>query len=325
MAEQLNLIPEKLVTPKARKVVLTELPEDLTGPEPEQGFIDSIQKYGFLQPIGLLEDGDRYQVAYGRRRIRAARSLGLISIPALIYPLGWTPAHVLTLIENTHRTDNLAAKLEAIDTLRKRATPEEICIAVGVSMPELNKAIKMLNELAPELREAMKEGRIKTTTAQKAAKLPVEQQQELAKQDIIKSKDVVVLQKQQPAEEEPLNLLSSVEVNYGDRIRGKTLNGEILEGIADQVGHKYVRLSTGEDLSMETVEVLKTEGGLAASESVGEPFAEAPSDPTSSKVSKQSWKLQAKPLIEQLLKIVPEGEDIREYLELVVDALKKKA
>jgi ParB-like chromosome segregation protein Spo0J len=88
MAEQLSLIPEKLVTPKARKVILTELPKDLSGPEPEQGFLDSIRRVGFLHPIGLIEDGDRYQVAYGRRRIRAARSLGLISIPALIYPLG---------------------------------------------------------------------------------------------------------------------------------------------------------------------------------------------------------------------------------------------
>jgi hypothetical protein len=191
-------------------------------------------------------------------------------------------------------------------------------------MPELNKAIKMLNELAPELREAMKEGRIKTTTAQKAAKLPVEQQQELAKQDIIKSKDVVVLQKQ-PTEEQPVNLLQPVAIDYGDRIRGKTLKGEMLEGIAEQVGHKYVRLSTGEDLTMETVELLEAEGGLAALESVGEPFAEASSDQTSDKVSKQSWKLQAKPLIEQLLEIVPEGEDIREYLELVANSLKGKS
>ncbi len=190
-------------------------------------------------------------------------------------------------------------------------------------MPELNKAIKMLNELAPELREAMKEGRIKTTTAQKAAKLPVEQQQALAKQDTIKAKDLVVLQRQQ-TEEQPANLLQPVVINYGDRIRGKTLDGEILEGIADQIGHKYVRLSTGEALTTETVELLEAEGGLAELESVGEPFAEA-SSPANSKVSKPSWKLQAKPLIEKLLDIVPEEEDIREYLEVVANSLKGKS
>jgi ParB/RepB/Spo0J family partition protein len=275
MIEQLSLIPEKLTNPKARKVVLTELPEDLSGPEPEQGFINSIQKYGFLQPIGLVENGEIYQVAYGRRRIRAARSLGLLSIPALIYPQGWTPASVLTLIENTHRQDNLAAKLEAIDTLRKSATPEEICTAVGISQPELNKAIKMLNELAPELIEAMREGRIKTTIAQKAAKLPIEQQQALAKQDTIKAKDVA---QYQPA---PL-----------------TKNAELLP----------------EPVSSEPM----TEAD-ALDETPLEPAA------LQSKVSKQSWKLQAKPLIAQLLQVVPEDEEMRQYIELLAAELKVKA
>jgi ParB/RepB/Spo0J family partition protein len=274
MSEQLSLIPEKLTSPKDRKVVLTELPEDLSGPLPEPEFIDSIRKYGFLQPIGLI-DGETYQVAYGRRRIRAARSLGLISIPARIYPLGWTPASVLTLIENTHRQDNLAAKLEAIDTLRKSATPEEICTAVGISQPELSKAIKMLNELAPELIEAMREGRIKTTIAQRAAKLPIEQQQALAKQDTIKAKDVA---QYQPA---PL-----------------TKNAELLP----------------EPVSSEPM----TEADA---------LDETPLKPAASqgKVSKQSWKLQAKPLIAQLLQVVPEDEEMRQYIELLADALKVKA
>ncbi len=327
MTEQLSLIPDKLITPKARKVVLTDLPEDLIGPEPEPEFIDSIRKFGFLQPIVLLEHDNIYQVACGRRRIRAARALGLISIPANIYPLGWTPASVLTLIENTHRKDNLPAQLDAIATLRLSATPEEICVAVGMSQPELAQAIKMLDALVPELRNAMRDGRIKTSTAKQAAKLPVEQQQALAQQDNIKSKDVAALQRQQPTEEQPASLLQP-EIHYGDRIRGKTLDGEILEGIADKVGHKYVRLATGEDLTMGTVELLEAEGGLAeleALESVKEPFAESPSELTRGKVARQNWKLQAKPLIEQLLQIVPEDEETRQYLELVADALKAKA
>ena len=321
MSEQLSLIPEKLVSPKARKVVLTELPEDLSGSEPDQGFIDSIQKYGFLQPIGLLEDGDIYQVAYGRRRIRAARTLGLISIPSLIYPLGWTPASVLTLIENTHRQDNLAAKLEAIETLRKSATPEEICTAVGISLPELNKAIKMLNELTPELREAMKEGRIKTTTAQKAAKLPVEQQQALAKQDTIKAKDVARYEPAPPTKTvELLPDAQSVEVDKGDRVRGLSRDGEIVEGIVDLAGRTKIKLDTGEMLEMETVERLEARSEPLEPEEAIEPHTENPSG----KVSKQSWKLQAKPLVEQLLKVVPEDEELRQYIELLADELKAR-
>jgi ParB/RepB/Spo0J family partition protein len=325
MTQQLSLIPEKLVNPKAQKIVLTDLPEDLIGPEPEPEFIASIRKFGILQPICLVENGDGYQVAFGRRRIRAARALELISIPALIYPQGWTPASVLTLIENKHRADNLPAQLDAIATLRLSATPEEICVAVGMSQPELAQAIKMLDALVPELRDAMRDGRIKATTAKQAAKLPIEQQRQLAEQENIRSKDVAVLQRQQPTAEQTANLLQPVAINYGDRVRGQTADGEILEGIADEVGFKYIRLSTGEALSMETVELLETEEGLSGAKSVEEPFAESPSELTRGKVSRQSWKLQAKPLIEQLLAIVPEEEEARQYLELVANSLKAKA
>jgi ParB/RepB/Spo0J family partition protein len=378
MTEQLSLIPEKLITPKARKVVLTDLPEDLIGPEPEPEFIDSIRKFGCLQPIVLLEHDNIYQVACGRRRIRAARALGLISIPAQIYPLGWTPASVLTLIENTHRKDNLPAQLDAIATLRLSATPEEICTAVGITHQELNQAVKMPDALVPELRDAMKEGRIKTTTAKQAAKLPVEQQRELAERETIKSKDVAALQKQNPTVEQSTNLLPTIEINYGDRIRGQTKDGELLEGIADKVGNTFVILATGEILLMETVELLQAEGGLAelaALENSEEPLSEgdhvkgynpeANSDvvgkiilishpldsamvetetgdrvslqyselqrltvkqtDSSGKVARQSWKLEAKGLVQKLLAIVPDGEETRQYLELVADALRAKA
>lgn len=288
MTEQLSLIPEKLVSPKARKVVLTDLPENLSGPEPNQAFIESIQKYGILQPIGLIDDEGTYRIAYGRRRIKAARALDLISIPALIYPLGWTPASVLTLIENTHRTDNLAAKLEAIADLRLKATPEEICVAVGISQPELNEAIKLLNDLTPELQAAMKEGRIKTTTAKKAAKLPPEQQQELAKQEKIKAKDV----------EQYIQAETDKKVEVAAKLFHDVIETEEDFDESDNYG---VGSGVKETQVLETIPL-----------SVG------------SKVSKQSWRQQAKPLVEQLLSLVPEAEEMRQYLELVADALKVK-
>jgi hypothetical protein len=49
MTEQLSLIPEKLISPKARKVILSELPEDLIGPDPNIEFIESVKKFGILQ------------------------------------------------------------------------------------------------------------------------------------------------------------------------------------------------------------------------------------------------------------------------------------
>ena len=168
----------------------------------------------------------------------------------------------------------------------------------------------------------MKEGRIKTTTAQKAAKLPVEQQQALAKQDIIKAKDVARYEQPAPPTKtvELLPEPQPIEVDKGDRVRGLSSTGEMVEGIVDLAGRTKIKLDTGEMLEMETVELLEAHSEPLELEEAIETQPEHPSD----KVSKQSWKLQAKPLVEQLLKVVPEDEELRQYIELLADELKVK-
>ncbi|NJM68152.1 MAG: ParB N-terminal domain-containing protein [Acaryochloris sp. RU_4_1] len=190
MTQQLNLIPEKVATPKYRKVFVEELPQDLLGSLPSKSFIESVRRFGVIEPVGLIENGSMYTIAYGRRRIKAARQLKLISIPAMIYPLGWTPAEVLALIENQHRSENVVAKLEAIDTLRREATPEEICHAIGINKIQLNQAVHLLDGLIPALQDALRENRMAVSTAKKALKLEVDQQREVAQLPKIKANDV---------------------------------------------------------------------------------------------------------------------------------------
>ncbi len=97
---QLKLLPDKPVAPKFAYVSLSELPQILPGSYPDKAFIQSVEKFGVLQPIGLIESDQGYLVAFGRQRILATRKLGLISIPAQIYPAHWTPGEILTLVEN---------------------------------------------------------------------------------------------------------------------------------------------------------------------------------------------------------------------------------
>lgn len=187
---QLQLLPDKPVTPKFALVDLSELPQILPSSIPDKAFIGSIEKFGILQPIGLIESDRGYLVAFGRRRILAARKIGLISVPAVIYPVGWTLGEVLTLVENQQRKDNLVAFLEAIESLRLQATPEEICGAVGISKAELYKAIRLIDGLIPELRLALTEGRMSSSCACQAIKLTQQQQQTLAQLSVIRAKDV---------------------------------------------------------------------------------------------------------------------------------------
>lgn len=189
-SHQLQLLPDKPVAPKFVYVSLSELPQTLLSSNPDKAFIRSVEKFGILQPVGLIESDQGYQVAFGRRRIQAARKLGLISIPAQVYPALWTPGEILTLVENQQRKDNLVALLEAIESLRLQATPEEICGAVGISKAELYKAIRLIDGLIPELRLALTEGRMSSSCACQAIKLTQKQQQTLAQLSVIRAKDV---------------------------------------------------------------------------------------------------------------------------------------
>lgn len=190
MDKRLNLLPDKPITPKPRKVPLSELPESIPGADPDRAFVRSIERFGILQPVGLIETSQGFAIAFGRRRIKAARQLKMIAIPAYIYPAGWTAPQVLTLVENQQRRDNLVAKLEAVEALRLQATPDEICLATGLTKPELGKALKLIDGLIPELRQALAEGRMAAGTAHKVMRLTPEQQADLAELETIKAKDV---------------------------------------------------------------------------------------------------------------------------------------
>lgn len=187
---QLQLLPDNPVAPKFAYVSLSELPKILPGSDLDKAFIRSIEKFGILQPVGLIELNRGYQVAFGRRRILAARNIGLSSVPAQIYPNDWTTQEILTLVENQQRKDNLVVKLEAIESLRLSATLEEICTAVGISKTELYKAIRLIDGLIPELRLALTESRMSSSTACQAIKLTHQQQQKLAQLSVIRAKDV---------------------------------------------------------------------------------------------------------------------------------------
>jgi ParB/RepB/Spo0J family partition protein len=253
MTEQLSLIPKELRTPKQKKVLLDELSLNIPGDEPAQSFIESIRDFGLLQPIALVEGESGYKIAFGRRRIKAARALNWLSISAWIFPEGMTSAAILALIENRHRSENLTAKLQAIDELRLKVPEDKICEEIGLTKQEMKQAIALLDNLVPEMQTALQEGRINASTAKKAVRLPKETQQVLVQQEKISSKDI----------------------------------------------DEFFRVQAVEQIQ------------------------ELP-DSLFEELTEQTWQEQARPLIEQLLVIIPETEEAREYLKLITDSLKAK-
>ena len=66
---------------------------------------NSIKEYGILQPITVrpIRGEQSYEIIAGERRLRAAKIVGLTTVPAIVYNAGDNDSAVLALIENLQR------------------------------------------------------------------------------------------------------------------------------------------------------------------------------------------------------------------------------
>lgn len=66
---------------------------------------NSIKEHGVLQPILVVQNGDRYKVIAGERRLRASKKAGLERIPARVINSDDKGVHEIALRENLDRVD----------------------------------------------------------------------------------------------------------------------------------------------------------------------------------------------------------------------------
>lgn len=183
MSKQIQLIPEKMPKGRVKSLAVADLPDGLPGPKPTKEFLDSIEQFGIVLPIVVIDHGKKIQVVDGRRRLAAARLLEIKKIPARVYEDdGLLSADaVLSISLNRLRSSNPVAELEAIEALIKAgAGMREIRAATGLPQPTIGKRLK-LQKLNKRLRSGLSEGQIAVTVADAAAKLPVQEQVNLAR------------------------------------------------------------------------------------------------------------------------------------------------
>lgn len=65
----------------------------------------SVKEHGVLQPILVVQDGDRYKVIAGERRLRASKLAGIERIPARVMNTADKATHEIALRENLDRVD----------------------------------------------------------------------------------------------------------------------------------------------------------------------------------------------------------------------------
>jgi ParB/RepB/Spo0J family partition protein len=178
---QAQLIPDTPEVGEQLLVSTERLPDDvyLVGPKPSCAMVESVKRFGVLQPVLLIENGEGFKVYDGRRRVKAAREAGLEEVPAIVYPPTVT-GHVLTVVANTHRSENPLADIRAIEEmLAAGKTHEEIREATGMDKVRYERRLRLLG-LHPDLRHEFESGRMALGVAETAAKLPGHMQKELA-------------------------------------------------------------------------------------------------------------------------------------------------
>jgi len=140
----------------------------------------SIRESGVLQPLLVSQDGDRYRLIAGERRLRAARLAGLTSVPVVVRQTTEEGAFLLALVENLQRQDlNPVEQARAFHRLVEEfgLTQDDVARRVGKQRSTVANALRLLKLSEPVL-DAIESGRLAEGTARALIPLSPDQQVE---------------------------------------------------------------------------------------------------------------------------------------------------
>ncbi len=177
-----SLIPQRQsiteqVLPEARHEVLDISVKDIHenprqprtnfSPSGLEDLINSIQEHGIIQPLIVTRSNGDYELIAGERRLRAARTLGLKTVPAIVRDATEQQKLELALIENIQRQDlNAVEEAIAYKALIEEfnLTQEQVSKRVGKSRSNIANILRLL-ELPEEILFAIKDGKISKSHA----------------------------------------------------------------------------------------------------------------------------------------------------------------
>ena len=124
--------------------------------------VASIKEKGVVQPVLVRNTTTGYELIAGERRLRAAKSLNIESIPAIVKDVDDLNAMELAIIENVQREDlNPMEEARAYQRLKHEFsfTQEMIAQAVGRERPSVANILRLLN-LPKEVQQYIQDGKL---------------------------------------------------------------------------------------------------------------------------------------------------------------------
>ncbi len=164
------LIPNQ-VEDNGKKIVFLPLSQIRPNPlQPREDFdveamkelVQSIREKGIIQPILVRPKGEFYELIAGERRLRAANTLQIKEIPAIIREANDRDSLEIALIENIQRKDlNPIEEARAYQYLidKFNLTQDEISEVLGKARVTVTNILRIL-KLPLEIQKEIKNGRI---------------------------------------------------------------------------------------------------------------------------------------------------------------------
>ena len=118
----------------------------------------SVKSHGILQPLVVRHVGDHYELIAGERRLRAAQSAGLKSVPIRVVDFNDQQAYEATLVENIQRSDlnPIEKALGFKDYLdRFSLNHEQLAQRLGLARSTITNLVNLL-ELTPEVQDGVR-------------------------------------------------------------------------------------------------------------------------------------------------------------------------
>lgn len=190
-------VPENIISEKNKEFLVPEdssrvlqIPVDAVEVNPHQPrkifghqdleeLIESIKVYGIIQPLIVTKVADGYQLIAGERRLRAAKIIGLETVPAIVRQAEEQEKFELALIENVQRKNlNPMEKAVAYQRLIDEfsLSQERVAERLGVSRSAVANIIRFL-DLPEKVQNAIAEGEITEGHAKVIAGLETEKEQ----------------------------------------------------------------------------------------------------------------------------------------------------
>lgn len=139
--------------------------------------VNSIKEKGIIQPVLVRKTIDGYELIAGERRLRAAQSLGLDNIPAIIKDVSDIDMLEISLIENIQREElNAIEEANAFERFitEFNFTQEKIAQALGKDRSTIANTIRLL-ALPAKIKEQVSKGAISAGHAKALLSLPTDE------------------------------------------------------------------------------------------------------------------------------------------------------